>query len=436
MRELHDGIDLLKEEREGGPKIWQNWDKWVERCEEITKWLDHQVVSSGTPECQQSSPPSIWMKRGLVCGVEWPLFRRTVDRYRIWLLAQYGDQSSCGAMANNLIFAHNDTQYGNLLRLEPSGQSPLLIPANEHKQLVVIDFEYASANPRGLEFANHFTEWCYNYHSPTGSYALNQKAYPTPEEQTRFLKAYVQHRPPLQQSIDDSSSDNNKVMDRTRSNSSNLLLLSSSSPSSPPVNQGAPASAGGSISSFMLDSRAPPPPGGYQEEERQREQDLQREIERLKREIRMWRVANSAQWVAWGIVQAKVEGMDEALEAARNVTPTTRAGATSQIKGGDGGDGDGKHLKLNSDPLSPELKPLVDAARDKRPEERQVETDIDEKVAAGEENEEEEEEEEFDYLSYAQDRAFFFWGDVLQLGLIRKEELPRSIWEWIKVVEY
>ena len=51
---------------------------------------------------------------------------------------------------------HVQTQYGNLLRLEPSGESPLLLPTNEHKQLVVIDFEYASANTRGLEFANHF----------------------------------------------------------------------------------------------------------------------------------------------------------------------------------------------------------------------------------------------------------------------------------------
>jgi thiamine kinase-like enzyme len=32
----------------------------------------------------------------------------------------------------------------------------LLLPANEHKQLIVIDFEYASANPPALEFANHF----------------------------------------------------------------------------------------------------------------------------------------------------------------------------------------------------------------------------------------------------------------------------------------
>ena len=34
-----------------------------------------------------------------------------------------------------------------------------MLPANEHKQLVVIDFEYASANVPGLEFANHFVSW-------------------------------------------------------------------------------------------------------------------------------------------------------------------------------------------------------------------------------------------------------------------------------------
>lgn len=40
--------------------------------------------------------------------------------------------------------------------MEPATESPLLLPANEHKQLVVIDFEYSSANTAGFEFANHF----------------------------------------------------------------------------------------------------------------------------------------------------------------------------------------------------------------------------------------------------------------------------------------
>ena len=41
----------------------------------------------------------------------------------------------------------------------PEGESPLLLPANQHKQLVVIDFEYANANLPGLEFANHFVRY-------------------------------------------------------------------------------------------------------------------------------------------------------------------------------------------------------------------------------------------------------------------------------------
>lgn len=37
----------------------------------------------------------------------------------------------------------------------PTG-SPLLQPVNEHRQLVVIDFEYASPNTRAYDIANHF----------------------------------------------------------------------------------------------------------------------------------------------------------------------------------------------------------------------------------------------------------------------------------------
>ncbi len=39
MRELHDGIELLDKERAAGPAIFLNWDKWVDRCEEVISWL-------------------------------------------------------------------------------------------------------------------------------------------------------------------------------------------------------------------------------------------------------------------------------------------------------------------------------------------------------------------------------------------------------------
>ncbi|KAL8766289.1 MAG: hypothetical protein Q9209_006879 [Squamulea sp. 1 TL-2023] len=382
MRELHDGIELLEEERNAGPFIWRNWDSWVGRCADVVSWLDEVMIAG-----QQGtglSGTSAWKKRGLVCGVEWPVFRKAVERYRKWLEGQYGGSD---AVKDMLVFAHNDTQYGNLLRLQPSGESPLLIPANEHKQLIVIDFEYASANMPGLEFANHFTEWCYNYHATSKTYALNERGYPTVEEQHRFLKTYVQHRPfrpPLS----------------TQSSFTSLRPTLSHS-----------------VSNFMLDSRAPP--AQIAEEEKGREEATEIETRRLMHEARIWRPANSAQWVAWGIVQAKVEGMDEALEA--RITHGKRDGY-----------GDGQAVdrsKAGSDPLYPELKKMADNAKDKRQEEA-------EGVAREGGDAEDEGEAAFDYLGYAQDRAMFFWGDMLQMGLVKKEELPEDVRAKVKTVEY
>jgi choline kinase len=169
MRELHDGIDLLDEERTGGAFVFQNWDKWVDRCEQVISYLDKELR-----EDRRKTASDTWRRHGFVCGVPWSTFRLAVENYRKWLIDVMGGPEEIN---KQLVFAHNDvshlghparssmdmdgvltvqTQYGNLLRLEPGEESPLLLPANEHKQLVVIDFEYASANTPGLEFANHF----------------------------------------------------------------------------------------------------------------------------------------------------------------------------------------------------------------------------------------------------------------------------------------
>ncbi|KAL8943891.1 MAG: hypothetical protein Q9216_000785 [Gyalolechia sp. 2 TL-2023] len=369
MRELHEGIDLLEEERNAGPFMWRNWDCWVERCEEIISWIDEKMIAGKREPARADSGAG--RRHGFVCGVEWPVFRKAVEQYRRHLEEQYGGSQG---LKDGLVFAHNDTQYGNLLRLQPSGESPLLHPANEHKQLVVIDFEYASANVPGQEFANHFTEWCYNYHDAAKSFALNERRYPTPEEQHRFVSAYVQHRPfrpPIS----------------TRSSSSNLR---------PGLSH--------SISNFMLDSRAPP--AQIAEDEKRREEATEREIHRLMNEARLWRPANSAQWVAWGIVQAKVPGMDEALEARKR--SRQEQGSPSMAEMG-----------------SPSLgmQPTADDQKDRRQEDSQSAED-------------EDAEEEFDYLGYARERAMFFWGDLLQMGLVKREGLPEELMERVKIVKY
>jgi choline kinase len=155
----------------------------------------------------------------------------------------------------------------------------------------------------------------------------------------------------------------------------------------------------------MLDSRAPP--SQIAEEEKQRDENLESEIKRLSHETRLWRVANSAQWVAWGIVQAKVPGMDKALEAAKNSSPKSEDADSLTPKG-----------HFDSDPLSPEMSGVAEDAHDNPP------------------GEEGDDDEDFDYLGYAQERAMFFWGDVLQLGIVKREELPESLLEKVKIVEY
>ncbi|KAJ5945281.1 hypothetical protein N7516_005449 [Penicillium verrucosum] len=351
MRELHDGVELLEEEREGGPMIFKNWDKWVDRCEQVMTWLDKEIQS---PQNEAKAALEPWRRRGYVCGVSWDVFRKAVDNYRRWLVASSGGAAE---IKRQLVFAHNDTQYGNLLRMEPATESPLLLPANEHKQLIVIDFEYSSANTRGLEFANHFTEWCYNYHDEERSWACNNRNYPTSDQQYNFVSTYLTHRP---------SSAGGPI----------------SPLSSPTIRARAPVA----VAPLDLDDESERPSSRLSQNEPSKEAELDAEVRFLMQQTRMWRAMNSAQWVAWGIVQAKVPGMEEGIAemlAARN-------GLSEN-----GNDDDTK-------------TPPVDA-------------DVDE-----------EDDGDFDYLAYAQDRVMFFWGDLLSLNLVKAEELPAPLLEHIK----
>ncbi len=209
------------------------------------------------------------------------------------------------------------------------------------------------------------TEWCYNYHDAAKSYALNERRYPSPEEQHRFVKAYVQHqsyRPSLS----------------TQSSSASLRPTLSHS-----------------ISNFNLDSRAPP--AQVTDDEKRREEATESEVQCLIHEARIWRPANSAQWVAWGIVQAKVPGMTAALEA-KKLSPRK----------------DESKLELESGPSSPKGERMAEDIEDEWPG----------KWASGED---EDADDEFDYLAYARERAMFFWGDLLQMGLVEEDGLPEDL---------
>jgi choline kinase len=155
-----------------------------------------------------------------------------------------------------------------------------------------------------------------------------------------------------------------------------------------------------SLAPLDLDSTTEADLQGQSEVEKSHEDNLQAELQFLMKQTRLWRVINSAQWVAWGIVQAKVPGMEEAIAAA----------AAAKAPNGNGPSGGSTGSVVTA--AEPPVQPPVDA-------------DVDEA-------------DEFDYLAYAQDRAMFFWADLLALRLVREDELPPQMVEHIKsrMIEY
>ncbi|KAF9879611.1 choline kinase [Colletotrichum karsti] len=362
MRELHDGIDVLQKERDEGAAVFKNWDSWLGNVDKKIHALD-EGVRRGSSE---------FSGEGYVCGVEWKQFKALYDKYRELVVKAYNGNSG---IRERLVFAHNDTQYGNILRMRPDDEkSPLLQPANEHKQLVVIDFEYAAANVPGLEFANHFTEWAYDYHFEKAPYLCNTACYPTRQEQARFLKAYVEHRP--QYPHGGASTPRLAPADAAGSSTPALLPTSSSS----------------SIIEFMLDARVPP--GHWKDEERRADEAIEAEVKELYEETRLWRGINSAMWVAWGIIQAKVSGFEspEEKEAQEKQAQNEAAAAAGD------------------EAAKAEVKAAAEA-----------------EAEGGD---------EYDYLSYAQERAFFFLGDCVLMGIVKKEDFPEDVQARLKIVDF
>ncbi|KAF9459434.1 choline kinase, cytoplasm [Collybia nuda] len=109
-------------------------------------------------------------------------FKEDWKRYMTWLSTV--DDVTNGSRR---VFAHNDTQYGNLLRLQHPKEF-----VDEHRQIIVVDFEYASPNPASFDIANHFHEWTADYHCST-PHLLDPSRYPTFEERRNFYTAYIGH---------------------------------------------------------------------------------------------------------------------------------------------------------------------------------------------------------------------------------------------------
>ncbi|OAD74969.1 hypothetical protein PHYBLDRAFT_111254, partial [Phycomyces blakesleeanus NRRL 1555(-)] len=152
LRRLHDIINVYPPSKSQTLEVWCNIDKW------------YRVVLGLVPSLKNKN-------------ADWG---KILDAYNLDQLGQ--EILQCKAILERVqspvVFAHNDTQYGNILQLEKTGE------------LVVVDFEYSGYNPRGFDIANHFCEWMYDYHSDQPA-SLQADRFPTLEERLRFCKAYI-----------------------------------------------------------------------------------------------------------------------------------------------------------------------------------------------------------------------------------------------------
>lgn len=206
--------------------------------------------------------------------------------------------------------------------------------------------------------------------------------YPTPEQQHRFIRSYVDHRPKFSRS----------------GSSSTPVTTPGTGVSTPALHSHASSS---SIVDFMLDSRTPA--GGWKEEEVKREQEVEARVKELMEETRLWRLGNSVQWVVWGVVQATIPGL---------------------VFEGDGEDGPMRIERAED----VEAKDRVEAGGDKVEDKLEREEEVNEEKEA--------EADGFDYLGYAQERALFFWGDCVLLKIVKEEDLPEDLRARLKLVKY
>ncbi|KAJ8514930.1 hypothetical protein ONZ45_g7579 [Pleurotus djamor] len=171
MAELHSvDIELVEGTSRSNRGEGKGWEIGVKR--NVRSWLGpvEEVMSlPALPDVIRST-------------LDIPRFKLEWQQYLQWLSVV--DDINGGSRR---VFAHNDAQYGNLLRLaKPKDGIP------PHRQIIVVDFEYASPNPASVDIANHFQEWTADYSSTT-PHLLHPSKYPSYEERRNFYMSYLQH---------------------------------------------------------------------------------------------------------------------------------------------------------------------------------------------------------------------------------------------------
>lgn len=231
--------------------------------------------------------------------IDFELLVKQWDTYYKWV-RDWEKEDDC-LKESPRVFCHNDTQYGNLLRLRTT--QPGMLP---HQQIIVVDFEYASPNCAAFDIANHFCEWTTDYLGPNPA-LLKPSRFPTRAERDNFYLAYLQSGLVL----DNRSS---RADPETPTGSSGQLV---DSPSSTPAlsrhNSQAQISRHGSLT--QMQSKTPP----LAQFARRGSAVLPDAMDLLEEQVRRWMPASHGMWAIWALVQARddVERINRRMEGKR-----------------------------------------------------------------------------------------------------------------------
>ncbi|KAI0464402.1 hypothetical protein LJB42_002016 [Komagataella kurtzmanii] len=346
MKELHTGVQLDKYEVTRGPTCWYMIEKWLGIVENLLEGVDVQVQKS------------IFM-------VDIKTFRAHYEKYKKWVDGIYNGGLS---YPPELVFCHNDTQYGNLLFYNPleselseltisdtTASSPVETPklydsgrnistqsihsltkdsTKMDKKLVVIDFEYAAANVPAYDISNHFCEWMTDYHNPTAPHSLEVKRYPTRDEKLNLIATYVNY---------------NGIEKNKRKNS-------------------------------------------FVEVSQENIKEVESKIKKLYNQCIYWRAASSVFWALWGVVQS---GEDFKKYKSTQSTPTELDKSITKTTG-IGPNGELYEITIDNEHDVGDGTVIEEAP---------------------------ESNDDFDYLQYTYQKVAMAYGDWIQLGLVGQSVL-------------
>ncbi|KNE89811.1 hypothetical protein PSTG_16713 [Puccinia striiformis f. sp. tritici PST-78] len=273
--------------------VWNNITRWQHEATkvfvDISKALDKLGIQSSSNSLQATSeddplerfratPSPLSSPQALAelfKIVDLPRLIIEMKSYRTWI---YNHEKIHGKSLR--VFSHNDTQPGNLLLRQDDDPT---LREQPQDQIMVIDFEYASANPRGFDIANHFHEWCADYHHTTHSYSLTRHGkYPTYQERQRFYKAYL--------GLDDHEEEEekaNSTIKRFKDCEIDDFNLDEPDESEITVN----------ITTSNKITKVSQELGECEEDSKV--------IKELEEDVNLWSPASHAMWALWGLVQAR-----------------------------------------------------------------------------------------------------------------------------------